>query len=77
MRRLLYLLLTGAAFCLGIAFIIGFFSDVLPLASTEPPSGWRLEMTVAGRWMMLGVAAMAAVSIAVLFYRKADRSHSQ
>jgi hypothetical protein len=80
LRRLTYLLLTSAAFYLGITVLLGFFSDILPLASTEEPQSiWRFEMAfvlTAVQWISLGVAALAAVAITILLCNNVRRPES-
>jgi hypothetical protein len=78
LRRLVYVLLASTAVCIGITFILTFFSDILPLASTEPQTVWRFEtafVLTAAQWITLCVAALAALSISVLLWRNAGRSH--
>jgi hypothetical protein len=78
LRRLIYLLLTSAAFYVGITLILRFFADILPLASTEEPQSiWRFEMAfmlTAVQWITLAVAALTAVAITVLLCSNARRS---
>jgi hypothetical protein len=42
LRRLVYLLVAATAFLTGVTVILRYFSDILPLASTEPQSGASL-----------------------------------
>ena len=80
LRRFIYLLLTSAALYFGITFILRFFADILPLASTgEPQSIWRFEMAfvlTAVQWITLAVVALTALAITVLVYNNARRSES-
>jgi hypothetical protein len=80
LRRLIYLLLTSAAFYFGITFILRFFADILPLASTEvPQSIWRFEIAfvlTAVQWITLAVVALTALAITVLLCNNARRSES-
>jgi hypothetical protein len=78
LRRLVYLLLASTAFCIAITFVLGFFSDILPLASTEEPQSiWRFEtafVLTAVQWIALCVAALSAISITILLWKNAGRS---
>ena len=78
LRRLVYLVVAGTAFLAGVTVILRYFSDILPLASTEPQSIWRFEtaflLTVA-QWIALAVVAIGAVSILVLLW-KSTRTHA-
>ena len=78
LRRLVYLLLTSAAFYVGITLILRFFADILPLASTEEPQSiWRFEMAfvlTAVQWITLAVAAITALATTVLHCDNARRS---
>ena len=72
MRRLVYFLMSATAFLAGVTVIIGYFSDILPLASTEPQSVWRFEaafLLTAAQWTALAVVAITAVSIIVLLWK--------
>jgi hypothetical protein len=74
LRRLVYLVVAGTAFLAGVTVILRYFSDILPLASTEPQSVWRFEaafLLTALQWTALAVVAIAAVSIVVLLWRSA------
>ncbi len=65
----------GATACFaGITVILRYFSDILPLASTEPQSVWRFEtafLLTAAQWIALAVVAITAISIAILLMRSA------
>lgn len=72
LRRLVYLVVAGTAVLAGVTVILRYFSDILPLASTEPQSVWRFEaafLLTAAQWIALAVVAIAAVSIVVLLMR--------
>jgi hypothetical protein len=72
LRRLVYLLVAATAFLTGVTVILRNFSDILPLASTEPQSVWRFEaafLLTAGQWTAIAVVAIAAVSIVVLLWK--------
>ena len=72
LRRLVYLLVEATAFLTGVTVILRYFSDVLPLASTEPQSVWRFEaafLLTAAQWTAIAVVAIAAVSIVVLLWK--------
>jgi hypothetical protein len=59
--------------------ILRYFSDILPLASTEPQSVWRFEaafLLTAAQWTAIAVVAIAAVSIVVLLW-KSTRPRAQ
>ena len=74
LRRLVYLVVAGTAFLAGVTVILRCFSDILPLASTEPQSIWRFEtafLLTAAQWTALAVVAIAVVSIVVLLWRSA------
>jgi hypothetical protein len=79
MRRLVYFLVAATAFLAGVTVILGYFSDILPLASTEPQSVWRFEaafLLTAAQWTALAVVAITAVSIIVLAW-KSTRPRAQ
>lgn len=72
LRRLVYLVVAGTAVLAGVTVILRYFSDILPLASTEPQSVWRFEaafLLTAAQWIALAVVAIAAVSILVLLMK--------
>jgi hypothetical protein len=72
LRRLVYLVMAGTAFLAGVTIILRYFSDILPLASTEPQSVWRFEaafLLTAAQWIALAVVAIATISIVVLLWR--------
>lgn len=72
LRRLVYLVVAGTAVLAGVTVILRYFSDILPLASTEPQSVWRFEaafLLTAAQWIALAVVAIAAVSIVVLLMK--------
>jgi hypothetical protein len=74
MRRLVYFLVAATAFLAGVTVILGYFSDILPLASTEPQSVWRFEaafLLTAAQWTALAVVAITAISIIVLLWKSA------
>ena len=76
MRKLIYLATGATAVLAGITAILRYFSDILPLASTEPQSVWRFEaafLLTAAQWIALAVVALAAASIVVLLW-KSDRA---
>ena len=72
LRRLVYLVVAGTAFLVGVTIMLRYFSDILPLASTEPQSVWRFEAAFllnAAQWTALAVVAIAAVCIVVLLWK--------
>jgi hypothetical protein len=72
LRRLVYLVMAGTAFLAGVTVILRYFSDIVPLASTEPQSVWRFEaafLLTAAQWIALAVVAIATISIVVLLWR--------
>lgn len=74
LRRLVYLAIAGTALLAGVTVILRYFSDILPLASTEPQSMWRLEaafLLTAAQWVAFAVVAIAAICIIVLLLRSA------
>ena len=76
MRKLIYLAVGATAVLVGITTILRYFSDILPLATTEPQSVWRFEaafLLTAAQWIALAVVALAAASIVVLLW-KSDRA---
>lgn len=75
LRRLVYLVMTGMVFVAGITFMLRYFSDILPLASTEPQSVWRFEaafLLTAAQWVAIAVVVLAAASIVTLLCRSAN-----
>jgi hypothetical protein len=73
-RRLVYFLVAATAFLASVTVILRYFSDILPLASTEPQSVWRFEaafLLTAAQWTALAVVAITAVSIIVLLWKSA------
>lgn len=74
LRRLVYLVIAGALILAAATIILRYFSDILPLASTEPQSIWRWEaalLLTAAQWIALAVVALAAIAIIVLALRSA------
>jgi hypothetical protein len=79
LRRLVYLVVAGTVFLAAVTMILRYFSDILPLASTEPQSVWRFEaafLLTAAQWTAIAVVAIAAVSIVVLLW-KSTRPRAQ
>jgi hypothetical protein len=79
LRRLVYLVMAGTVFLASVTIILRYFSDILPLASTEPQSVWRFEaafLLTAAQWTAIAVVAIAAVSIVVLLW-KSTRPRAQ
>jgi hypothetical protein len=78
LRKLIYLAVGATVVLAGITTILGYFSDILPLASTEPQSMWRFEaafLLTAAQWIALAVVALTAASIVVLLW-KSDRARA-
>jgi hypothetical protein len=76
MGRLVCLVVGSTAFLVGVTVVLRYFSDILPLASTEPQSIWRFEaafLLTAAQWVALAVVAITSVSIVVLSWRSARR----
>lgn len=74
LRRLVYLVVAGTLVLAVTTAILRYFSDILPLASTEPQSMWRFEtafLVTATQWVALAVVALAATAIIVLLLRSA------
>ena len=74
LQRLVYLVVGGTAVAAGICFILGYFSDIGPVATPEPQLVWRFEaafLLTAAQWIALAVVALAAISIVVLLFRSA------
>jgi len=72
MRRLVYFLVAAAAFLACVTVILRYFSDILPLASTEPQSVWRFEaafLLTAAQWTALAVVAITSIAIVALLWR--------
>ncbi len=72
LRKLVYLALAGTVFLAGVTVILRYFADILPLASTEPPTVWRFEVVsllTAAQWIAIAVVALAAVLIVILLSR--------
>jgi len=77
LRRLVYLVVASTAFLAAVTVILRFFSDILPLASTEPQSVWRFEaafLLTAAQWIAIAVVAIASISIVVVLLSKPARS---
>ncbi len=74
LRRLVYLVVASTALLAGVTFVLHYFSDILPLATTEPQSIWRFEaafLLTAMQWIALAVAAIGSVWILILLRRSA------
>ena len=74
-RRLVYLAVGSTAFLVGVTVVLRYFSDILPLASSEPQSIWRFEVAfllTAAQWIALAVVAITSASIVVLSWKSAD-----
>ena len=74
LRRLVYLAVGATACLAGITVVLRYFSDILPLATTEPQSVWRFEaafLLTAAQWIALAVVALAAASIVALLWKSA------
>ena len=74
LRRLVYLAVGATVVLAGITAILRYFTDILPLASTEPQSVWRFEaafLLTAAQWVALAVVALSAVSIVALLWKSA------
>jgi len=81
LQRLWYLLVAGMTALIGITLMLRTFSDILPVASTEPQSVWRFEVAyllTSVQWIVVAVVALTASSILVLLYRSSlSRSTSR
>lgn len=78
LKRLVYAVLAATAVLAGVTVILRYFSDILPLASTEPHAMWRFEaafLLTAAQLVALGVVGIGAVAIIVLLWKSA-RPHS-
>jgi hypothetical protein len=74
LRKLVCLVIAGTVCLAGITVILRTFSDILPLASTEPQTIWRFEIAfllTAAQWIALAVVALAAISVIVLMWKSA------
>ncbi|MCP4614932.1 MAG: hypothetical protein GY844_00720 [Bradyrhizobium sp.] len=72
LRKLTYLAVSATLVLAGITAVLRYFSDILPLASTEPQLVWRFEaafLLTAAQWISLAVVALSAASIVVLLCR--------
>jgi len=72
LHRLVYLVMAGTTTLVGLTFLLRLFSDVLPLASTEPQSVWRFEaafLLTTAQWIVLGVVALGSSAIVVLTWK--------
>lgn len=79
LRRLVYLVAASTIVLAGVTFILRYFSDILPLATTEPQSVWRFETAyflTAAQWIALAVAAVGSVGIVVLLWRRSVGSRT-
>ena len=73
-RRLVYLVIAGTTCLAGMTVILRAFSDILPLASTEPQTIWQFEIALlltAAQWTALAAVALAAISVVVLLWKAA------
>ena len=72
-RRLATLLIGSAVLALALALAYDrFFSDILPLASTEPQSLWRFEtafVLTSIKWIATSVAALSAMGLLLFLIR--------
>lgn len=78
LRRLFYLLVASACLLTATSIILRYFSDILPLASTEPQAIWRFEaafLLTAAQWIALAVVAIVSISIVALLW-KSSRARS-
>ncbi len=74
LRRLGYLVAAAVLVLAGVTVILHYFSDILPLASTEPQSMWRWEtalLLTAAQWIALAVVVIAVIAVVVLLLRSA------
>jgi lipopolysaccharide export LptBFGC system permease protein LptF len=72
LQRLVYLAMASTAVLAGITLILRYFSDILPLATTEPQSAWRFEaafLLTAAQWIAIAVAVLAAASVVIALMR--------
>jgi len=78
MRRLAILLAGSGAFALVLAVTYNrFFSDILPLATTEPQSLWRFEtafVLTSITWIAAAVAALSALGLLLFLIRSPHAS---
>jgi len=74
LQRLVYLVVVATAVLAGITVVLGYFSDIQPVAFPEPQSVWRFEVAfllTAAQWIALAVVGIALVAITVLILRSA------
>jgi hypothetical protein len=74
LRRLVHITVSATTVLVVITVILRYFSDILPLASTEPHAVWRFEaafLLTAAQWIALAVVGLAAVSIVTLIWKSA------
>jgi len=72
LNRLVYLVMAGTMTLVGLTFILHYFSDVLPLASTEPQLVWRFEMAfllTAAQWTALSVVTLGWIAVVVITWK--------
>jgi hypothetical protein len=78
MRRLAFLLAGSGAFALVLTVAYNrFFSDILPLATTEPQSLWRFEtafVLTSITWIAAAVAALSAMGLLLFLIRSPHAS---
>lgn len=74
LQRLVYIVVASAAVLAGVTVILGYFSDILPLASTEPQTAWRFEAAfflTATQWIALAVVAIGSIWLLLLLSARA------
>ena len=75
LRRLVYLLWASTAFLIAVTVILRCFSDIMPLASTEPQLVWRLEgafLLTAAQWIGLAAVVIASGCFIAALLRKPE-----
>ncbi|MBR1125178.1 hypothetical protein JQ628_26900 [Bradyrhizobium lablabi] len=74
LQRLVYVAVVATAVLVGITVVLGYFSDMQPVAFPEPQSVWRFEaafLLTAAQWIALAVVGIALFAIVVLLCRSA------
>lgn len=76
LRRLVYLAIASLVMVSSLTALLGYFSDVQPVASPEPQSIWRFEaafLLTAVQW--IGIAVMVVAFVAIPFVANRSRKH--
>lgn len=77
LRRLVQLVVGATALLAAITILLNYFSDILPLASTDPQSIWKFDaagLLAAAQWIALAVVAVASISVVVVLWNSGRRN---